>query len=389
MDLLYGVCHCHTSNEGSNISFHLQYGTATCFTCRFQDHIRNMITIKNYARTINEVESLIEKSAFFFGSHAIQTLFLRFRLETLRMISGGFEAHKETLRMFVELINDHPNAQAFSNYPAKKGDLITQNGFWNSWREYMESVIDRSIKAALLSKNNAQLIKIYESAVELFTYVRQQDVMLGYLTINQLNKYTASWLLNLNKAAAQLSHEPQKLAELYGNFLKVNKVLIFQCDCNNLIEKTDAIVAKIKKNGSFHGELMGQVLVELAKEVETEYSIEGIPESHYSLAKDCSKSATWGTRDVCPRISQLSRALVEFEKALNICESAHSALLLLHGPADHRPLQVERTLKKMKNILINSFKAKSEAKALETLDEYTDSYVTRQIEQKLGTLSVK
>jgi len=74
---------------------------------------------------------------------------------------------------------------------------------------------------------------------------------------------------------------------------------------------------------------------------------------------------------------------------LKICESAYSELVLLHGSADHRPLQVESTLKKMKNILINSFKARDEAKALDTLDEYTSSYITRQIEQKLGNMSVK
>jgi hypothetical protein len=193
----------------------------------------------------------------------------------------------------------------------------------------------------------------------------------------------------LNKAAAKLSHEPHKLAELYGNFLKVNKVLIFQCDCNNLIEKTYAIVAKRKTSGSLHGELMGQVLAKLTEEVETEYAVEGIPETHFSLAKQCSESAPWGTRDMCPRISQLSRALVEFKKALKICESAYSELVLLHGSADHRPLQVESTLKKMKNILINSFKARDETKALDTLDEYTSSYITRQIEQKLGNMSVK
>lgn len=86
---------------------------------------------------------------------------------------------------------------------------------------------------------------------------------------------------------------------------------------------------------------------------------------------------------------------MEYEKAIKFVQRNYSALLCLEGPESCRTKQAESILKKMKNVLINSFKMNKlgsddeAAVALQALHEYRTNYEGKLVPNRCSDIELK
>ena len=100
-------------------------------------------------------------------------------------------------------------------------------------------MIDEIVTEACENQVNSETLDAFEAAVDIFNYIQQQDVFLGYDTAAELDKHVSGWLqvLNNNAELHLYRHHVSEAVCVYNGFLKLNKTLIFQCQCKKTIQK--------------------------------------------------------------------------------------------------------------------------------------------------------